>query len=517
MAKEKTNNPQDLGYAAGMTKAAAWMTSLTILNKLAVVVVGLLLARILSPAEYGIALFAVNFSTFLLILPPQVMGDILIAEGRSFDRIAGAANRVVWIAALAMFLIQTLVSIPFEIIDGREGLALLIIVAAIRPLADAFLSLASARVRLDLDYRRISLVDGSVVFATTIGSLLMALLGAGPLALILPPIVALALRGALYWRSVYKFVDLTFRHDEVRNIARRFWVGGFGQYINNVVLSLEIVVLGLATNARETGLFALAASLAVQANNIIAGQIAALLQPVFARVHSDPRRQIDGFLRATRLIAAIAVPLSLVQATIAVPLFALLFESKWVGAIAIFSILSVAQSFIFVAAPAASLVKAQGRFRDYFFFKSLQLCISLLFFLVAINLGEEGALAVAAMVELPTDPTASRALALGFASALVWITFSPAAVWMAGRPAGLTFWGSLRLFLEPWLIALPVVGLLHWLWISLMAHLPETIAHLITVGLLAPLACIIASTACLCARKGTRHDVTLAVRQFGIR
>ena len=105
----------------------------------------------------------------------------------------------------------------------------------------------------------------------------------------------------------------------------------------------------------EVGLFVLAATYAIQANTVIAGQIGSVLQPIFAHVREDAGRQIGGFLRATRLLSAIAVPLSLVQAAIAVPVFHLLFPPKWTGSIAIFAVLSVAQAFVFVSAPAIAL------------------------------------------------------------------------------------------------------------------------------------------------------------------
>lgn len=502
------------GYASAATHGTALMTAQTVLNKLATVLAGLVLARLLSPDDYGIAFFVVNVVVFVFIVPTPVMGDVLLADQKRFQRIAGAASMVMWVAAFAMFAVLAGLAIPMERLDGRVGLAVLIAVAATRPLADAVLAIANARMRIDLEYRRIAIIDGSVMLAATIGSLAMAYFGAGPLSLTLPPIAALALRGVFYWRCVRGRVDLTLHREEIRPVARRFAVAGLGQYLNNILLALEIVVLGFATNETEVGLFVLAATYAIQANTVIAGQIGAVLQPIFAHVRDDAVRQIGGFLRATRLLSAIAVPLSLVQAAIAIPVFHLLFPPKWTGSIAIFAILSVAQAFVFVSAPAIALLKAQGRFRAYFLCQFAQLATALVAFTLAVRFGGPTALAAASSIGLPIDENAGKALALGMASALVWAAFCPIAVWIGGRPANLGFGECLRLFFEPWLVTLPVAAALVGLWIGLRGLVSEKVADALTIGVLAPGAATLAILGCAWIRESTRTDMKDILARF---
>ncbi len=513
-AEQPTHAEPKQGYAAAAASGSAWTTAQTVLNKVATTAAGLVLARLLSPAEYGLAFFVVNVVVFAFIFPTFVMGDVLLAERQRFQRVAGAANVVMWIAAFAMFGLLAGIAIPAENHDGRTGLALLIVVAAMRPLADAVLAIPNARMRMDLEYRRIALIDGAVMLTATAGSLVMAYFGAGALALNVPPIAALALRGVLYWRVVRGRVDLSVDRTEIRPIAQRFMVAGLGQYIHNILLALEIVVLGLVVSEAEVGLFVLAATYAIQANAVIAGQLGAVLQPIFAHVHDDPQRQVGGFLRATRLLSAIAVPLSLVQAAIAIPLFSLLFPTKWTGSIAIFAVLSVAQAFVFVSAPSIALLKAQGRFRGYLKLQLTQLVVAALGFVAAVLYGGPPALRAAAAIGLPIDESAGGALALACASAGVWALFCPIAVWMGGRPAQLGKRAVLRLFFEPWAVTAPIAALLVGCWIALRAVASPTIADLITILALAPIAIIGAIVACVWMRESTRADISSILGRF---
>ncbi len=508
-AADGTNGAR--GYAATAAHGSVWMTAQTVLNKLATVVAGLVLARLLSPDDYGLAFFAVNAAVFAFVFPTPVMGDVLLAEQRRFQQVAGAANLVMWIAAIAMSALVASLAIPLESFDGRAGLSALILVAAIRPVADAVLALPHARMRIDLAYRRLAIIDGGVTLAATVGSLAMAYFGAGPLSLALPPVAALALRGMLFWRCVRGRVDLTVRREELRPVARRYAVAGFGQYIYNILLALEIVVLGFATDKTEVGLFVLAATYAIQANSVIAGQIGAVLQPIFAHVQGDHTRQVGGFLRATRVLSAIAVPLSLVQAAIAVPAFQLLFLEKWTGSIAIFAVLSVAQAFVFVSAPSLALLKAQGRFRAYLQLQFAQLAIALVAFPAAVLYGAPHALEAAAFIGFPIDANAGKALALGCASAVVWASFCPLAVWIAGRPAGVPFATTLRIFLEPWVATLPIMSVLVGCWLGLRMVAPQGVADAATIAVLAPIAVVLAIILSSRMRESTRTDFNAIV------
>lgn len=511
---ERRGTEKPGGYAATAAHGTAWTSAQTILNKLVTVVAGIILARLLSPGDYGIASFVVNVVVFLFVFPTPVMGDVLVSQKNRFQHVAGAANLVMWIAAISMFALLAGAAIPWQRFDGRPGLALLLVVAAARPVADAILAIANARMRIDLEYRRSAMIDGMVFLGATMTSLLMAYLGAGPVALNLPPIAAIAVRGIIYWKVVRNRVNLAVDKAEIAPMARRFMVAGLGQYINNILLALEVVVLGLVTNEDEVGLYVLAATYAIQANAMIASQIGAVLQPIFAHVGDDPARQIGGFMRATRLLSAIVVPLSLVQAAIAIPLFHLLFPAKWTGSITIFIVLSVAQAFVFVAAPSIALLKAQGRFRMYLAWQLAQLVVASLTFVAAVLYGGPAALEIASRLGLPVDPNAGKALALGVASAVVWAMFCPIAVWIGGRPARLGVRASILLFVEPWVIALPVALLLVGGWLGVRSVASQGVADSVALFGLAPIAALAGMAGCAWMHRDSRADAVRIVNRF---
>lgn len=502
------------GFAAAAASGSAWTTAQTIANKLVTIGAMYLLARFLTPAELGLADLAATIGAFFFVLAPFVMGDVLLAQGKRFDFVSGTANAVAWAAAVAMFAILAALALPIERISDREGLAFLVFIAALRPIADAVLVVANSRMRLDLAYRRIAMIDGTVILAATVTGVVMAYFGAGPISVTLPPIATLAVRGVIYWRDTRGRIDTTIRRPLIAPIARQFALAALGQYVNNVLLILERLVLAFVATDTELGLFGFAALLAIQANSVIAGQLGAVLQPIFSHIKGDSARQVAGFVRATRLLSSVAVPLSLMQAALAVPAFALLFEDKWMGSTAIFAVLSVGQAFVFVTAPSIALLKAQGRFRTYLAWQLGQLVVALGAFIAAVSFGPALALEAAAGIGLPIDPGAGQALAVSIASAGVWAVSCPLAVWLGGRPARLGVGKVLGIFLEPWIVALPIAAALVGMWALARSVLDAWQADLAAIAFLGPVAALVAIAGCVWMRSDTREDFARVTARF---
>jgi len=507
-------SPGGVGFASAAASGSAWTTAQTVVNKLVTVVAMWAMTRLLEPAEFGLANLAVSIGPFFFILAPFVMGDVLLAEPKRFDERSGAARRIAWMTAWALFVLVVAAALPLERLSDKPGLAFLVVIAALRPLADSVLVISNSRMRLDLSYRRIAQIDGGVNLGATVAGVAMAYSGAGPMSITLPPIAALAVRGWIYWRVCGARIERTVRSGTMRPVASRFAIAGLGQYVNNMLLSLEFVILGFVASESEIGFFSLAFQLAIQANTVIATQLGGVLQPIFAHIRDDVDRQSAAFIRASKLLSAVAVPISLAQATLAVPLFAVLFEPKWTGSVAPLVALSFGQAFMFVSAPAIALLKAQGRFRTYLAWQLGQLVAALVLCILATQHLSEPMLDVARAIGLPTDPLAGKALAISVASALVWGVSCPVAVYLGGRPASLRKRTVAGLFLQPWLVSLPIMAGLALAWIALRASIAPMWADVIALFVLGPIAVLVAILGCVWSRKDTREDFERVMTRF---
>ncbi|MBU6209452.1 MAG: oligosaccharide flippase family protein, partial [Planctomycetes bacterium] len=452
-----------------------------LVNKLATIASMWVVALKLGPDEIGMASLTLALGIYLVILPPLTLGDVLVAHQRRFDIVAPAARRIaltIGLATAAMIAIAAPFLAHWYTQYPPGTMMALLWVLALRPVADALCPVALASLRRDFRYGTIALADGSIQLVATIATVVMAVAGASAFSLVVPQVVATFVKALAYWKASTPRTDRTLPiapwidRAITRSIWRETLLAGTAQYAHNIVVVLPVVILGYCSTEEETGLYSFAFMLSAQANGLIASQLGTVLQPIFGRLGHDPLRQAQAFLRVLRTIGAVAVPMTLVQAALARPLFELVLEPKWALAIPVFAVLSVLEGFYFATAPTMSLLRAQRRFGTYFGWQVSQLAIAAVAF--AMVAGDHGALGVAV------------------ASLACWGISLPTAVWLCGRPTQRGVIESIGVFTAPWSAALPV-GLGVW-WIAgmLSAQGPWGSAlALLVMGPVAFLACIL--------------------------
>ncbi|MBL9140805.1 MAG: oligosaccharide flippase family protein, partial [Phycisphaerae bacterium] len=443
--------------AGGLSSAAAsgtgWTTIQGLINKVATMVATYIVSMKLSPDEFGMATLVVAIGGFLIVLPPLVMGDVLITHQRRFrTMVRTAGSMVLWIGVLTTVVVAAVSPLMAHFYPNYAfgTLVGLLIVLSLRPSGDALAVVPLSRLRIDLRYRAIALIDGSVQMVATITTVVMAFLGAGALSLVLPQVAAIAAKAVCYRVAAAGHAQdgLAPRPHARRQIRgrmmREFSTAGSAQYIHTLIGWVPVLVLGKLATETETGFFSFAFLLANQATFVISYQLGTVLQPIFGRLKHEPARQAAGFLRVVRAIGALAVPVSFLQAALAQPLFLLVFEPKWAGAAPVFAVLCIGQAFYFAMAPAMALLKAQGRFRAFFVWQAVQLAASLALY--------------------PLSALAGDALGVAICDTIVWGVSVPIAVWLGTRIAGGRAREAVAVFLAPWSTAVPIAAAAFGAW-----------------------------------------------------
>ena len=464
------------GYARAASLGTWWTGAQGILNKFATAFAMFMVARLLSTEEFALAAVAIVASGFVMVIPTFVMGDVVITHQHHLSIVALTARRIVMQTAVLMAVVMLVaapaVSLCYPQYPFTEMILLLAISAA-RPLADALGVFPLSALRTDLRYREIAVINGTVQLGASVLTICWALRYPSAAAVVVPQILsaiakcawyAAAARGSAsvaHWRDLGNRPKLASA--VYSRILREFGSAALAQYIHTVVSGLPFMVTAWYSDEADTGYFGFASSLANQASAILSYQLAVVLQPIFSRLKSQPERQIMGFMRVIALMGAIAVPLALLQAAFAQPLFVLLFKERWLPAVPIFVALCVGQAFFFMTAPAMALLKAQGRFATYFVWQALQagLCLALFPFMVK----QWGGIAVA------------------WTDTALWLLSVPLAVWLGARVVGVTLGAVLRCFFVPWLTAGPI-ALAGWVAIQwLPPQVPEVcVAELMLIA-----------------------------------
>jgi lipopolysaccharide exporter len=437
------------GLARAAAAGSSWTSGQAMVNKVVTAIGIWVIARHLGQDEFGMASLTFAIAGFMVIFPPMVMGDVLITYQRHLDRISREGLRLALAtsgaATLAMCVLAPFIAAFYSNYPAGT-LTGLVMAISLRATADASGIVPLARLRGALLYRIIALIDGTAQLAATLATVVLALNGAGAMSLVLPQVLAAAAKAMAYAWACARNSKQSPRHQTRSRLYPRirtdFFTASIAQYVHNTAMALPPLLLARLSTETETGIFGFAFMLAGQVTVLIAYQLGLVLQPIFVKMRDDPPRQAAAYLRVLRVIGTIAVPLSLLQAALAEPMFALLFPGKWDAALPVFAVMSVVQCFYFGVTPGISMLKAQARFGTYFAWQAVHVVIALVVYSMAAVQG--GALAVAV-----TD-------------AGLWAISVPFATWLATRDSGRSAIEAITVFAAPWITAAPM-ALLAWL------------------------------------------------------
>jgi len=202
------------------------------------------------------------------------------------------------------------------------------------------------------------------------------------------------------------------------------------------------MALAAIHNAKEVGYYFMGYNLSLQTVMVISGPLAAVLFPSLARLQHDPPRLLAAFVRASRMLALVGVPLCLAQAVAARPGMELLFGHKWDNAIPVTELLSVGLAFAVLGGVSASIFKALGRFRE------------LLWWTVAISLVQVAMLATGAAI--------GNSSYVAVAALLFYALCGPAGTLLGIWPLGGRLSHLWKIFGPPMLIGLGAAGAAWW-------------------------------------------------------
>ncbi len=451
-ADANPRSPAAKSLSAAALHGAIWNAAQSFLNKLVTLVATFAIAFFLSPDDYGVAATALAVAAALSLFPPEVMADVLIAHPGRHRLLAASARRLA-LAAAGISALATWLAIPLVVVVYDEyppmWLAALLAALALRPLCMAVAVAPLSAMRQRLQFRRIAVIDGATQFLATLLSVGCAALGARAASLVAPQLFNQLARAVCYLRLGTIDRQRGYRRKVAAVLLRSYLPASAAQYVHNVLVLMEVVVLGYLAGEREAGLFALAYLLATQANVMIAGRISMVLQSVFGHLQEDPSRHAEGFLRAQRVLAAACVPICLLQAAFAAPLFDLALADKWQPAVPVFQALSLSQAFYFAFGPCMAALKSQGRFNALLGWQGLQMLVSLPAFWFGARQGGAFGIAVASLAMWSISVLAGMSLCLRLRAAGDWM-----------QVAGV--------FVRPWLVGLPVaaVALLAVQWLD---------------------------------------------------
>ncbi|MFN0133551.1 MAG: oligosaccharide flippase family protein [Phycisphaerales bacterium] len=350
------------GVARQTARGFTWLAMQSIGEKFVTIGGQFVLARLLAPQDFKLVALTYTITTFAALLQQAGLSQVLIQRARRFHLWSTPAfwmSLVIGIVAAGATVAAAPLAARFY---AEPALVGLLLVAAIQLPINGLMTVPDARLRADMRFRFLATLGLAAIACTMLLSVIMAAMGFGAFSFIIPPaIVALPRAAALWW-----FVRPVVRR-RPRLRAWRFLLTDSTFLLLASIAMMATYQGGQAILGRmypalaAAGIYYFAWNLSDQSLRLLVNNLAGVLFPALASLRDHPERQAAAFLRATRALVIVGLPLCLLQAVVAGPLIRVFFGHKWDEAIPVMAALCVGMSARLVHGPSESLLQARRR------------------------------------------------------------------------------------------------------------------------------------------------------------
>jgi O-antigen/teichoic acid export membrane protein len=342
-------------------KSTGWLLTFRLGSQLISWAVSIILARFLTPADYGLFAMALTVVASIELLRELGLGAAIIQRQ---DLTPEHLNTIFWIVALMSTALVAALWIgagAAAVFYAEPRLVWVLRVLGVTFLLNVIGFVPYSLLTKDIDFRRRSIAAMVGVVASSTVALTLAYLGYGVWALIIGQLVNAAIFNAALvvaarWLPGFR---LSFRNiGEILKFGLRLaavsTIGMCAPIVNRAIVGRFLGGFGL-------GLFTMAETLADAPHRISSAAIHQLSLPIFAKLQREEVELRRYFLTITKYLALAAIPMQIGLALVARDLVAVVLTAKWLPMVVLFQIFCVGNLFHILTLPPYPLLVARGR------------------------------------------------------------------------------------------------------------------------------------------------------------
>ncbi len=321
----------------------------------------IVLARLLTPADFGLVSFAMILIGAFLLLQDLGVGPALIYSRRDIAAVGGTALTLNVATALGLFLLTLLGSSIYAAFGQSETIAMIVVLLAFGLVITAAGSVQSALLTKELAFRKKLIPDVTPLIISGCVSVGLALAGWGVWSLVAGYLAKNLTTTLLLW--ALSPVRPWPRFD--RAVARELL--GYGGHISLAsvvgfaVMNVDYLIIGRVLGAGPLGLYTLAFMIGTLPSTLIGQQIATAIFPAYSRIRNSPTALNRLFGNVFAISATLSIALGAAVLVGAPTIVGPILGAKWlgiVGPLRILAIFGVLRAIEFTFSP---LYRAIGR------------------------------------------------------------------------------------------------------------------------------------------------------------
>lgn len=337
-------------------------------NILFQIIVTAILARLLTPKEFGVVAVIIVFVNFFNLLSEMGLGPAIIQnKDLSDDEISGLFNFTI-IVAFVMAI--SFASFSYLIADFYKEIEY-IKIGKIMTIPIFFFCLEivpMAVIRKKRDFVLLAKIDVLIGFISGISSIVMAYHGFSYYSIIYKNIIS----GILTFIISYYFSKIKFRFKcsiILKPLTKVAHYSGYQfafSFLNYFSRNLDNILIGKYISKSALGLYDMSYKLMLYPIQNFTFVITPVLHPILSEIQTDYELIYQSYIKLIKILAIVGISISVFSFFTSEEIIIIMYGRGWIECIPVFKILSLMIGIQMILSSSGSIFQAVGR-TDYLF------------------------------------------------------------------------------------------------------------------------------------------------------
>lgn len=338
-----------------------WNYLVFALSKSSTLIMTVVLARLLTPADFGLFALAMVITNLFDYAKDLGVGAALVQNRTSWERLAPTGLTLTVISGFCTGVIVAIAADPISAALGHQPLAPLIRVLAICIVISALGAFPAAALRRQLDFRARLIPEFAGAMAKAVVTISLAWNGVGVYSLAFGQLVAVTLTTALYWRKARTGLRLGYDRTVAGSLVRFGLPATALSLLAFAIYNVDYLSIGARLGDADLGLYTLAYRLPELIVLNLCAVVGEVLFSALSQLQHDREAIRAQYLKVLNVVVALTAPIGLGMAALAPEVIGTLYGPEYRGAASALAVLSVFTVLYSIGFHTGDVYKAIGR------------------------------------------------------------------------------------------------------------------------------------------------------------
>ena len=330
-----------MGYFQTTLKGLSWMGLLRGVTRSLAFVKIAILARIFTPAQFGIYGIASLVLGFLEILTETGINIFLIQKSEKIDNYVNSAWVVsifrVIVISILIFLTAPLIATYFK----NEEASLIIRLISIVPLIRGFINPSCVKYQKNLEFNKQFYYDSTIFFVDALIAVVLGVITKSENSLVYAMIGSTILELVLSFLLFKPTPNFVFEKEKALEVINRGkWITGAGIF-NYLFQNLDDILVGRMLGSNSLGVYQLSYKVSTLPVSEVGEVFNKVTFQIYSKLDGDTQRIKKAFLKTLLIIICFVVPFGLIVFYFPEQIIKIILGEKWLVAVPVLQVLAI--------------------------------------------------------------------------------------------------------------------------------------------------------------------------------